>query len=425
MGRDAPVHFDSYRIVHQPYSPSSPDRAAGQQTRPYRGSALLRFLRLRQLPIDVEKSENLILAQLRMREVMLRYSIAAFVVVFGWFAIGAAFSPQGAGSSPIRTTIMLAVAATTIPMALLTARMPLGSMWWSKRAAVRGFNVAFVIYADTGVAIALFTLQNPRVALHATALYAVIGVWVAHFVTPRVVTAHLVATSAIIGVCGYLVWRDGGDTLTVVGATLLSLVATNAIVVVLNNYTREFQLSLAAQHKMANTDPLTGVLNRRGFTQQGPELLALGPAGRYSIAIFDVDHYKLINDRHGHAVGDAILVRVAAAIREAAQAGAVVARIGGDEFAVATCGDAQAVHSIAGQVRSHSAELLAGEQVTVSVGAAVISVRPQHAVDGAVEALVDRLVAYADTALMRSKSAGRDRVTIVDADAQPTQAVRR
>ncbi|GAA1482178.1 GGDEF domain-containing protein [Gordonia sinesedis] len=361
---------------------------------------------------------------MQMRERLLRYSIATFVAIFGVLGVVAAFAADGANGDPVRMTLMLTAGLSTIPMVLLTARVPLGPMWWSKRPAVRGFNVFFALYADIGVGIVLLSFSNPRVGLHCTALYAVIGAWVAHFVTPRVIAIHLVVSSAIICACGFRAWQSGCSLPTAIGATFVALLATNATVVVLNNYTREFQLSLAAQHTMAHTDPLTGALNRRGFTQQCLQLSS-DANGPYTIAMFDIDHYKRINDRHGHAVGDAVLVRVAGAIRDAAGPDAVVARVGGDEFAVAVCADGPGIERIAARVRDHNEDLLTGERVTVSVGAAVLSGPPRGGLPEPIDDLVDRMTAAADAALMQSKSSGRDRVTIIDADPRAADALRR
>jgi diguanylate cyclase (GGDEF)-like protein len=92
------------------------------------------------------------------------------------------------------------------------------------------------------------------------------------------------------------------------------------------------------QRRMAELDPLTGLLNRRSFDAALQDLFAhraaTGEAGEAALVLFDFDEFKLINDLHGHPAGDAVLRAVAQAAQEVVRRGDRVARIGGDEFAV-------------------------------------------------------------------------------------------
>jgi diguanylate cyclase (GGDEF)-like protein len=92
------------------------------------------------------------------------------------------------------------------------------------------------------------------------------------------------------------------------------------------------------QRRMAELDPLTGLLNRRSFDAALQDLFAhravTDEAGEAALVLFDFDEFKLINDLHGHPAGDAVLRAVAHAVQEVVRRGDRVARIGGDEFAV-------------------------------------------------------------------------------------------
>lgn len=94
----------------------------------------------------------------------------------------------------------------------------------------------------------------------------------------------------------------------------------------------------ARQRRMAETDPLTGLLNRRSLDAALRDLFTQGPsisdAERGSLVLFDFDDFKLINDLHGHPAGDAVLRAVAVAAQQVLRRGDRLARIGGDEFAV-------------------------------------------------------------------------------------------
>jgi two-component system cell cycle response regulator len=87
-------------------------------------------------------------------------------------------------------------------------------------------------------------------------------------------------------------------------------------------------------HALALTDPLTGLLNRRGIQDEAARLLARRTSGDLAIIYLDLDGFKSINDRFGHAEGDSALARVAGALLETFRAADVVGRIGGDEFLV-------------------------------------------------------------------------------------------
>ncbi|MDO5605051.1 MAG: GGDEF domain-containing protein [Paracoccus sp. (in: a-proteobacteria)] len=86
----------------------------------------------------------------------------------------------------------------------------------------------------------------------------------------------------------------------------------------------------------ADTDPLTGLLNRRGFETGFSRAIAARDEGgqQFSLLQLDLDHFKQVNDRHGHAAGDHMLVAVADALRSETRAGDLLARVGGDEFLI-------------------------------------------------------------------------------------------
>jgi diguanylate cyclase (GGDEF)-like protein len=106
---------------------------------------------------------------------------------------------------------------------------------------------------------------------------------------------------------------------------------------------------LSAVKGEAATDPLTGVANRRGFDQTLERWLAQAHPS-FVLAILDIDHFKQINDSHGHAVGDDVLRYVATCLTESFRSDDLVARVGGDEFAVLAAGLTlrQAEHRLAG-----------------------------------------------------------------------------
>jgi diguanylate cyclase len=160
----------------------------------------------------------------------------------------------------------------------------------------------------------------------------------------------------------------------------------------------------------AHTDPLTGLLNRRGFDHEVRKILAKG-LQRCSVVAIDIDHFKRINDTYGHLLGDRVIATVAQVIRSCLDGRGQAARIGGEEFAmVLTATSAAGALELAERIRAavekgrikraDRDEIVGG--VTISIGIAT------HMEKEELEQLLER----ADKALYRSKQDGRNRITV-------------
>ncbi len=165
-------------------------------------------------------------------------------------------------------------------------------------------------------------------------------------------------------------------------------------------------LALRRERHSAASDPLTGILNRRGLEERLEEELSRSQALRapLSVLVFDCDDFKEINDRAGHEFGDTILQEIADALSRAIPADAVASRIGGDEFVVVLPGsDAEAAEELGGEIRALLGEGLtaAGFPVRMSAGTAT------YPFDGAAPSV---LLRAADQALYVAKSGGKNRV---------------
>jgi diguanylate cyclase (GGDEF)-like protein len=157
-------------------------------------------------------------------------------------------------------------------------------------------------------------------------------------------------------------------------------------------------------------DPLTGLLNRRFFDEavETAHANARRAGTELSLIVLDLDRFSAVNNEYGHAVGDAVLRRVARAIRSATREGDVLVRYGGEEFVViapATDGDGAvaAAERIRAAVAAAGAELVDGRIVPLTVSAGVASLVDESDGRG--------LFRAADSALLAAKRAGRDRVT--------------
>jgi diguanylate cyclase (GGDEF)-like protein len=159
--------------------------------------------------------------------------------------------------------------------------------------------------------------------------------------------------------------------------------------------------------QLAHIDSLTGVVNRRGLDDYLAQLQQGSPTALLAIIMFDIDHFKLYNDRYGHPAGDECLRRVAGVLLKSLhRSNDMVARFGGEEFVIVMPGaNMQTAHLVAERMRQAVLDLAiphatspTTEIITVSGGVAAANL----------SADVQAILTAADTALYRAKSAGRN-----------------
>lgn len=159
----------------------------------------------------------------------------------------------------------------------------------------------------------------------------------------------------------------------------------------------------------SQTDPLTGLLNRRSLQA---EILSRCQAGeRFGVLFMDLDHFKSVNDRFGHEMGDRVLVAVAAVLKTALRPGDLVGRYGGEEFVGVVAGAGPESARLVAERLRRSIELMlppkgGPTKLTISVGTTVFDPRQG---DERMEDLLHR----ADMALYAAKRTGRNRVVLV------------
>jgi diguanylate cyclase (GGDEF)-like protein len=217
---------------------------------------------------------------------------------------------------------------------------------------------------------------------------------------PHTLATPLVAERSFLG--ALLLARRGREAWSEGDRRLLTWAANEVATAFQRTY------ALKEAERGAKIDALTGLPNRRYFDEvlsiEQPRRRANDDIG---ILMIDIDHFKLLNDRFGHATGDRVLRAVAVAIGQAVRDEDTPARYGGEEFAVLLRqASAEQAVEIAERIRRavvhlHPASLGIAEPVTVSVGVAVA---------GPNDVGIPRLVERADQALYRAKRQGRDRV---------------
>jgi diguanylate cyclase (GGDEF)-like protein len=161
-------------------------------------------------------------------------------------------------------------------------------------------------------------------------------------------------------------------------------------------------LLIRTSEALAATDPLTGCPNRRAFLQRlAAAVTRAGRAAPTVVCLVDLDGFKGVNDRGGHAAGDAVLQLVAAALGGAVRETDTVARLGGDEFAVlAEVSPAVSAEQLAERLRDAVAAVGRASGVTASVGVAAVRTGDD----------LHDLLYRADSAMYRAKTAGGNRV---------------
>jgi diguanylate cyclase (GGDEF)-like protein len=169
--------------------------------------------------------------------------------------------------------------------------------------------------------------------------------------------------------------------------------------------TLELRRVMAQVRRLALVDALTGLANRSALLDRVSEAIARQRQNGegFTLLYLDLDGFKAVNDRDGHAAGDAVLRDVASLLTEAVPEQDTSARIGGDEFAVVLNDDPQGAPAIAERIRDALAEGLAakGWAVTASIGAASFHVPPQS---------VDEAIAAADALMYGAKMRGKNQV---------------
>lgn len=210
---------------------------------------------------------------------------------------------------------------------------------------------------------------------------------------------YLVAGKVLVSIVQPLNWVNA---LTPLLIAVLPVIGTTAFVLLC------FERIRAELHRAATTDALTGLPNRRTINERAGVILELADAGRqpFSVAVIDIDHFKSINDQHGHDAGDTVLQQVAAVLRAQCRGEQVVGRQGGEEFvALLPEADSNGAEVAAERMRAAIAAtpIVVGAgtklSLTVSIGVATA----QHPGTN-----FDAILKQADIALYDAKASGRN-----------------
>jgi diguanylate cyclase (GGDEF)-like protein len=284
-------------------------------------------------------------------------------------------------------------------------------LWLTFRRRVgRWETFGLVLLGDLAYVVIAMCIEDP--VRHAPPLMLLFCAFVAAwFLGPWMLGVNMAVT---VLACLLAMWGSYDSPLALavqVGVNSGVLNAASAGVYVLR---RRVQRLLEATRALSHQDPLTGLSNRRFLVEQAPRVWrqARREGARVAAMVLDLDHFKQLNDAHGHAAGDAVLQAVAVSLAATVRPSDVLARTGGEEMIVlGLVRDPAEAHRLAERLRSAVATSRTddGHSVTASIGIALV--RPVDEEDAA--SAMWRLVDRADGAMYAAKQAGRDRVAAV------------
>jgi diguanylate cyclase (GGDEF)-like protein len=276
-----------------------------------------------------------------------------------------------------------------------------GALLWILRWPTRAQSIAFAMTCNTAVALACLAHPNSQAALVGCVAFATFGAYLAFFHTTGFVLYNFAVAAAVGTWEASLLARAGHPSLA--GVDWWLVIEVN---IALPLAIRILVRALSGDLLRADRDPLTGLLNRRAFQHEalGMILSRRGIDSHLVVMLIDLDHFKALNDRCGHAAGDHALVQVAQALLAAADNQAVVARSGGEEFLLAGTSSGCNAESLAAQMCRAIAASAAG--VTASIGTACVARLDDTAPEP--QSLLQELITASDAAMYQAKRLGGD-----------------
>ena len=289
------------------------------------------------------------------------------------------------------------------------AVVAVGSLAWSARWVLLPWpsaraSATLAVCVDLLMTLSAVLFGDPNLAMSGIPILLCAGGYVVFFHGPKLHLAHILwCTVSVGGIAIWMVVSAPGYGLQV--AASRAVIALSVTVFILPALQFGFWL-LQGSSILSLTDPLTELTNRRGLADAVRRLEDGAPAGTFLCAmLIDVDGFKAVNDRLGHARGDEVLVRTARRIRSSVGADAVVVRWGGEEFLVVDRVSPGHGARIAERVRVGVAEP-GDPTVTVSIGVATCTESDSG---------LDEVIAAADVAMYEAKALGGDRVQVATA----------
>ena len=290
--------------------------------------------------------------------------------------------------------------AVSVVIGVLTVVFALGSTWfWLTHWPTRRQSQ---IAAVSGMlATGCWSVAQPNAAFAALACTALVvtGGYIALFHSPRLLLLNGLVT-VVTATIAVKRLADETDFATAAAAFWLIWFPNFSVPLIVWGVSQ----AMGTYVERAEQDPLTGLLNRRAFTEAVPVRLIDHDAAHTHLAVMmlDLDEFKRINDTRGHSAGDRLLQVVAGLLRDHSPADAIICRAGGEEFLVALTCTLDDVAPLAARLCGAVARHPSG--ITASIGTASAELHPLCTADGG--HLIDELIARADSAMYAAKRLG-------------------
>jgi diguanylate cyclase (GGDEF)-like protein len=325
---------------------------------------------------------------------MLRSARIIMVIVAGSSALVPLSVLPGQGQASAVEMITGGVTATFI--------VGLTVLWLTRWPTRRQSQAAVLIGA---VCVSAWSLAQPTGSLAALACtaMAVTGGYIAFFHSPKLLLVNG-ALAAAVTAAAVLRLLDEATAVTTASVFWIETFLNVSVPLGIWGMSR----AMGTYALRSEEDALTGLLNRRAFTDAVSNRLANPPAAHTHLAVvmLDLDNFKRINDTHGHLAGDRALRDVAELLREHTPAEAVICRAGGEEFLVALTAATSDIRRVTAQFCAALAGLI--PKITASIGTATAEL---HQLTGPVVACaVDELIMIADSAMYAAKRRGGNQV---------------
>jgi diguanylate cyclase (GGDEF)-like protein len=334
----------------------------------------------------------------RLRSLPLQTTVASALWVGGAALTLIVLLLPGADRAHISLALALLACSAAVGMLVPVLGLLVGEIVYVASDALAVLAIAAGVYLTGATTSPLLPLVFVAVA------------FAAFFYAPR---AAMLRLAAAVAVCAspFVYAADDARLQFIVPFVALATTAGVLACIILYNK-RELAQAAHLAREMAAHDPLTGLPNRRAFHDGVGRALELARKRAtplsLSVAMIDLDNFKRVNDTFGHAAGDLVLLAIARALNVATRPGDMVARIGGDEFALLARGvDASASHALGVRcVRAVEAAVRRAGYADCGVSATVgYALFPFHGTT------LDMLLDAADSALMDAKTKGKRRVS--------------
>ncbi|MEV0247293.1 GGDEF domain-containing protein [Nocardia sp. NPDC050712] len=279
--------------------------------------------------------------------------------------------------------------------------------WWFLPWPREYESLAWIVLFDLDTAVNEFLAADRVVAVLGVVLLTAMGGYVAVFHSPRILALHIgwtVLVSVLLAglmISGDLPGIDAGrraDIAVGIGVVLVMIVVVGVVLPFM-------QFSHWLLRVDALSDPLTGLLNRRGLDSHLPALFGGNRRDAAFVATVDLDRFKSVNDTFGHPFGDEVLINAARRLRAAVDSDALIARTGGEEFVIVG-----RLHEAAAAIGERMRRAIEGMSdlpvtITASVGVAVLDAAQPRS-----DAHYRELLRSSDSAMYRAKHRGGNAV---------------